>query len=175
MTPDGSMSPSSTASVGCSVSAAGSASSGRSGSNVLRRFAGLALRVGAELHARDAILDGEVVALDDERRMDFRALLAGKGWWHYAAFDLLWLNGKDLRAHPLIKRKRRLEQLIPTNNPTFSRVLAWMNTGASSMKPPSGWTLRALWLSGRGTPTDRLVQSEESRLHPSRGARGPVP
>lgn len=71
----------------------------------------------AELHARDAILDGEVVALDDAGRMDFRALLAGKGWLHYAAFDLLWLNGKDLRRLPLIKRKRRLEQLIPANNP----------------------------------------------------------
>jgi bifunctional non-homologous end joining protein LigD len=91
---------------------------------VLSRFADLALRVGAELHARDAILDGEVVALDDEGRMDFRALLGGRGWLHYAAFDLLWLNGKDLRAQPLIKRKRRLEQLIPTNNSTLSRVLA---------------------------------------------------
>jgi bifunctional non-homologous end joining protein LigD len=91
---------------------------------VLSRFADLALRVGAELHARDAILDGEVVALDDEGRMDFRALLAGRGWLHYAAFDLLWVNGKDLRAQPLIKRKRRLEQLIPTNNSTLSRLLA---------------------------------------------------
>jgi bifunctional non-homologous end joining protein LigD len=92
--------------------------------NGLSRFADLALRVGAELHARDAILDGEVVAMDDEGRMDFRALLAGRGWLHYAAFDLLWLNGKDLRALPLIKRKRRLEQLIPANNSTLSRVLA---------------------------------------------------
>jgi bifunctional non-homologous end joining protein LigD len=91
---------------------------------VLSRFADLALRVGAELHAREAILDGEVVALDDEGRMDFRALLASRGWLHYAAFDLLWLNGKDLRALPLIKRKRKLEQLIPTNNSTLSRMLA---------------------------------------------------
>jgi bifunctional non-homologous end joining protein LigD len=93
-------------------------------SNVLRRFADLALRVAAELHAREAILDGEVVALDDEGRMDFRLLLSSKGWLHYAAFDLLWLNGKGLRGQPLIKRKRRLEQLIPANNATLSRVLA---------------------------------------------------
>jgi bifunctional non-homologous end joining protein LigD len=92
--------------------------------NVLSRFADLALRVGAELHAREAILDGEVVALDDEGRMDFRRLLAGRGWLHYAAFDVLWLNGRDLRAQPLIKRKRKLEQLILTNNSTLSRVLA---------------------------------------------------
>jgi hypothetical protein len=30
--------------------------------------------------------------------MDFRALLAGRGWLHYAAFDVLWLNGRDLRG-----------------------------------------------------------------------------
>lgn len=91
---------------------------------VLSRFADLALRVGAQLHARDAIIDGEVVALDDEGRMDFRALLASKGWLHYAAFDVLWLNGSDLRIQPLIRRKRRLERLIPANNSTLSRALA---------------------------------------------------
>jgi hypothetical protein len=91
---------------------------------VLSRFADLAFRVGAELHAQDAILDGEVVALDDEGRMDFRALLVSRGSLHYAAFDLPWLNGRDLRGQPLIKRKRRLEQLIPANNSTLSRVLA---------------------------------------------------
>jgi hypothetical protein len=56
--------------------------------------------------------------------MDFRMLPSGRGWLHYAAFDLLWLNGRDLRGQPLIKRKRKLEQLIPTNNSTLSRVLA---------------------------------------------------
>jgi bifunctional non-homologous end joining protein LigD len=90
---------------------------------VLSRFADLALRVGAELHTRDAILDGEVVALDDDGRMDFRALLAGRGWLHYAAFDLL--AQREGSARPAThKRKRRLEQLIPTNNATLSRVLA---------------------------------------------------
>jgi len=93
-------------------------------SKLLQRFAELARRVRAELNVKNAILDGEVVALDDEGRMDFRMLLSGRGWLHYAAFDLLWLNGKDLRGMPLLTRKRRLEQLIPTNNATLSRVLA---------------------------------------------------
>jgi bifunctional non-homologous end joining protein LigD len=93
-------------------------------SNVLRRFTELARRVQDELDVKDAILDGEVVALDEEGRMDFRMLLSGRGWLHYAAFDLLWLNGKDLRGMPLLKRKRRLEQLIPSHNAVLSRVLA---------------------------------------------------
>ena len=31
---------------------------------------------------------------------------------HYYAFDLLWLDGHDLRELPLIERKRRLRRLI---------------------------------------------------------------
>jgi len=30
----------------------------------------------------------------------------------FYAFDLLWLNGKDLRQQPLLKRKQRLERLV---------------------------------------------------------------
>jgi hypothetical protein len=45
------------------------------------------------------------------------------GWLHYVAFDLLWLNGRDLRTQQLSRRKRRLEGLIPVNNATLSRVL----------------------------------------------------
>jgi bifunctional non-homologous end joining protein LigD len=92
--------------------------------NLLRRFAELAERVRSELSVRDAILDGEVVALDDEGRMDFRALQHGRGWLHYVVFDVLWLNGKDMRPQQLSRRKRRLEGLIPGSTPTLSRVLA---------------------------------------------------
>jgi bifunctional non-homologous end joining protein LigD len=60
---------------------------------------------------RDMILDGEVVSLDEEGRQDFRALMAGRGNLHYAAFDVLWLNGNDLRGHDLARRKRILKRL----------------------------------------------------------------
>lgn len=43
---------------------------------------------------------------------------------HYAAFDLLWLNGRDLRAQPLTRRKQRLEHLIGTTTPVLSRVFS---------------------------------------------------
>ena len=47
----------------------------------------------------------------------------GQGALHYAAFDVLWLNGRDLRTNPLTERKRRLERLIRTTTPLLSRVL----------------------------------------------------
>ena len=61
------------------------------------------------------ILDGEIVSLDDEGRIDFWGLMRGQGTLAYAVFDLLWINGKDLRHRPLRERKRRLEKLIPAS------------------------------------------------------------
>jgi ATP-dependent DNA ligase len=48
--------------------------------------------------------------------------MRSQGSLHYAAFDLLWLDGKDLRGLPLVIRKRRLEKLIGTPTPMLSRV-----------------------------------------------------
>ena len=59
---------------------------------------------------RDAILDGEVLAIDAEGHAHFLALMRGQGSLHYATFDLLWLNGRDLRAMSFAERKRRLER-----------------------------------------------------------------
>jgi ATP-dependent DNA ligase len=89
----------------------------------LKRFDQLAREVRDQLRVRDAILDGEVLAIDPEGHARFLLLMRGAGNLHYAAFDLLWLNGRDLRAKPLSERKCRLEQLIPEARPGLSRVL----------------------------------------------------
>jgi ATP-dependent DNA ligase len=65
--------------------------------NTLKRFEELCYRVREELPVKEAILDGEVVALNSEGRQNFRDLTAGRGNLHYAAFDALWIDGKDLR------------------------------------------------------------------------------
>jgi bifunctional non-homologous end joining protein LigD len=90
---------------------------------VLKRFAALADEVRDQLQVRDAILDGEVLAVNAEGHADFQLLMRGQGQLRYAAFDLLWLNGQDLRGLPLVIRKKRLEQLIPEPNDVLSRVL----------------------------------------------------
>ena len=65
----------------------------------------------------DAILDGEVVALDAEGRPDFSALQAALAAGKtaplvYFAFDLLFQDGADLRSRPLADRKAALEALL---------------------------------------------------------------
>jgi bifunctional non-homologous end joining protein LigD len=77
----------------------------------LPRFQELADGLAKALKVRSAILDGEVIVMTDEGP-DFNALFFRRGRPAYAAFDLLWLNGKDLRGQPLWRRKRTLKKLI---------------------------------------------------------------
>jgi bifunctional non-homologous end joining protein LigD len=63
------------------------------------------------LAAREAILDGEVVVLDERGAADPHALQqdidAGRtDRLVYFAFDLMYVDGVDLRSVPLIERKR---------------------------------------------------------------------
>ena len=65
--------------------------------NTMARFSELAEQVRAELPCRDVILDGEIVALDDEGRIGFWDLMRRRGTLAYVAFDVVWLNGRDLQ------------------------------------------------------------------------------
>jgi ATP-dependent DNA ligase len=66
----------------------------------------------AELPVKNAILNGEVVCLDNNGVSQFNYLISRKHEPLFYAFDLLWLNGKDLRRLPRLDRKRKLEQLV---------------------------------------------------------------
>jgi bifunctional non-homologous end joining protein LigD len=66
---------------------------------------------------KNAILDGEVVVIDEHGRSDFQALqLEMKSSRPhslvYYVFDLLFLNGVDLRSESLIDRKKLLKELL---------------------------------------------------------------
>jgi bifunctional non-homologous end joining protein LigD len=67
-----------------------------------------------ELPAHAAVLDGEVV-VDERGRSSFQLLQqrgASRRGVAYFAFDLLALDGEDLKPLPVEERKRRLERLI---------------------------------------------------------------
>lgn len=69
----------------------------------------------ARMKVRNAVLDGELVCLDAEGRSIFNELLHRKGSPVFYAFDLLYLNDRDLRQLPLVERKRRLREPIAKN------------------------------------------------------------
>lgn len=71
----------------------------------------------ASLPAKAALLDGEVIVLDERGISDFAALQASfqqgaRHPLHYYVFDLLHLNGHSLRNLPLTERKRLLATLL---------------------------------------------------------------
>ncbi|GAB5375773.1 MAG: DNA ligase D [Acuticoccus sp.] len=96
----------------------------RKGLDWTGRYGALAAALGA-LDCREAVIDGEVVVLDETGLSRFAALqdvLSRKadGELAFFAFDLPFLNGWDLRAVPLARRKGLLATLLsglPANGP----------------------------------------------------------
>lgn len=86
----------------------------RSGLDWTDRFAAVARAFGG---LQDAIVDGEIVALDSDGAPDFAALQAAlsdgtSDKLIFFAFDLLFLDGQDLTRQPLRDRKTQLETLL---------------------------------------------------------------
>ena len=81
--------------------------------NEFKSFSVLNAVIATELKAMSAVLDGEIVCLDDDGRPQFREMLFRRGEPRFVAFDLLWCDGEDLRYSPLADRKYRLRSVIP--------------------------------------------------------------
>jgi bifunctional non-homologous end joining protein LigD len=90
-----------------------------------------------QLAARNAVVDGEIVALDRNGRPSFERMqdrfhrtpeeLArnkGRVPVQFLAFDLLWLDGRSLLDLPLVERRARLnEVLVETRDIRLSQVV----------------------------------------------------
>jgi bifunctional non-homologous end joining protein LigD len=50
--------------------------------------------------AHDAVIDGEIVCLDARGRSNFKSLLFRREWPFFYAFDVLAVDGEDLREWP---------------------------------------------------------------------------
>ena len=66
----------------------------------------------AALGPATLLLDGEVIALDRHKISRFQLLQRGIGHAHYAVFDCLYVNGRDLRQAPLSSRRTELERSV---------------------------------------------------------------
>jgi bifunctional non-homologous end joining protein LigD len=98
----------------------------RSGRDISHEFPELQ-SIGEHFHVNSAVLDGEVVSLDSKGRSDFQKLQDRLGVENPSEklrervpivcyfFDLLYLQGFDLRRAPLLERKELLKQSLETN------------------------------------------------------------
>lgn len=134
----------------------------------------------SELGLDSAILDGEAVVLDERGASDFGALqkaLGGRGGKRFAseallyAFDLLYLNGHDLRGMSLAERRGMLEDILPGPQHSSIRLSEEVDAeGASILKLACEMGLEGIiakrrsapYRSGRGGDWQKIkcVQSE---------------
>ena len=97
--------------------------------NVLSRFEALGDQVAAMLEIDEAIIDGEVIAVDETGRPQFYDLLRRAQAPAYVAFDLLWVDGADLRSLPLSERRPRLLAVLPEASAIVSEALSVTGRG----------------------------------------------
>lgn len=64
---------------------------------------------------REAVLDGEIVVVNGSGRPQFYELLRRRGEPVFYAFDVLMLDGRDLRSLPLLERKHILRRVVKTH------------------------------------------------------------
>lgn len=89
----------------------------RNGNDYTRRFQNIAYSLIDLAGGRAMVLDGEMAIIDPSGKTDFQALQnymknpMGKNLT-YIVFDLLALDGADLREHRLVDRKEKLEALM---------------------------------------------------------------
>ena len=106
----------------------------RNGLNVSDRYPPVAAAL-AKLK-RDAVLDGELVAVDPQGVSRFQLLqnaLRSKARLMCCVFDLMFLDGEDLRRLPLVERKDRLRHLLP-NDPLLVFSEHWPEHGIRLFK-----------------------------------------
>jgi bifunctional non-homologous end joining protein LigD len=97
----------------------------RRGNDLSADYPGVSRAV-AGVNAESALLDGEVVAVDEDGRPSFQALHHREGKAFpivYYAFDLLERDGRDLRFDPLESRKAELADVIAGSEVRLSETL----------------------------------------------------
>jgi bifunctional non-homologous end joining protein LigD len=83
----------------------------------------------SEIKADQAVLDGELAVTDAMGRSVFASIMRDRRRARYCAFDLLWLNGEDLRGQPLLERKARLKRILPADSKSLLYVDHVVRTG----------------------------------------------
>jgi bifunctional non-homologous end joining protein LigD len=100
----------------------------RNGIDWSDRFPLIAAAV-TRLPVRSCLIDGEAVVCDRDGVAIFEALRCRRGPAHLVAFDLIELEGRDLRQEPLEVRKRALTRLIGAGTPGLAVTAVFEQPG----------------------------------------------
>jgi bifunctional non-homologous end joining protein LigD len=92
-----------------------------------------------KLKAKELVLDGEIVVLDEKGAPRFQLLQQGSGKERMVIFDVLWLDGEDLRKRPYEVRRRILKKLKPPAGITIAQTLDMTGEEALAHAAEGGW------------------------------------
>ena len=126
----------------------------RSGYDATRRFRELA-RVLADMPAGSCVIDGEVVACDSYGVPDFLALHfqnARSAVVVVWAFDIIYLDGRDLRDLPLIRRQALLSRLVYRTGNNQLRLSETFDNGAKLLAVAEEFGLEGVVSKRRDAP-----------------------
>ena len=97
------------------------------------------------IDASEAIVDGEVIALDAAGEPSFALLGDPRGRLVYEAFDLLWLDGESLLDRPLEERKELLRSEAARRTRASATPSTSSATASTSTRRPRSAGSRASW------------------------------
>lgn len=113
---------------------------GHDWSSKYKKLIETAKRLKVDSDIQNAILDGEVIWIDEKGQIDFQKLQNAisenkSDQLIYYIFDLLFLDGEDLRKRPLLERKALLEKLLHNQQKSLFRYSEhWHNSGEDLFK-----------------------------------------
>jgi bifunctional non-homologous end joining protein LigD len=96
-----------------------------------------------KIKAKELVVDGEVVVLDEQGAPRFQLLQQGQGSGReqLVLFDILWLEGEDLRRRPYEERRKILEKTFakPPAGISIARTLPMSGEQALELAAKGGW------------------------------------
>lgn len=92
-----------------------------------------------KMKIKEIVIDGEIVVLDEKGAPRFQLLQQGSGKERTVIFDVLWVDGHDLRKLPYLERRKVLEKLKPPAGVTIAQTLDMDGAKALQHASSTGW------------------------------------
>ena len=134
------------------------------------------VKAAAALPVKSAIIDGEMTVLNAEGRSDYRAfkkaIKGNPGRLVFIAFDLLMIDGKDIRGETTLERRERLRILLHDPPPAIQFSEAVHGSGKAFYKAVDAMGLegivskraKAAYISGRTRAWLKIKSYQVSEL-----------
>jgi bifunctional non-homologous end joining protein LigD len=92
-----------------------------------------------KMKAKELVVDGEIVVLDAKGAPRFQLLQQAGGKERLIVFDVLWLDGEDLRKRPYEERRKILKKLKPPAGVFIAQTLDMTGEKALAHAAEGGW------------------------------------